>query len=220
MEKSAKGKSGQKANSGIIRRRVNRAIGVFVDGVTLDRATRRLKKSVDMAALLRGVTMGIAPTVARYYTVLPITDDSRHHAFLDAVAKAGFEVVVKRLPPVGIERNVTADPEMSADIISFTMGNNHFGELFRYLPDYPGIERPRPPQAELPNPEPRESDQVRSVITVCPGRDLSYALALAGELGADTTTCDFSKTSGGDVLKSAAKWIDLSDSTTIWRQEA
>ena len=41
---------------------------------------------------------------------------------------------------------------------------------------------------------------------------------IARELGADTVTADFAQFNTGDVLKSAAKWIDLSDSETIWRE--
>jgi hypothetical protein len=59
----------------------------------------------------------------------------------------------------------------------------------------------------------------RVVTVVSPSRDLSYALALATQLGADTVNADFGQFQGGDVLKSASKWIDLSDSETIWRSE-
>jgi hypothetical protein len=37
------------------------------------------------------------------------------------------------------------------------------------------------------------------------------------DMGADTTTADFGQFNSGDVLKSAATWMDLSDSETIWR---
>jgi hypothetical protein len=42
-------------------------------------------------------------------------------------------------------------------------------------------------------------------------------MALVKDAGADTTTADFGQFNTGDLLKSAAKWIDLSDSETIWR---
>jgi hypothetical protein len=52
---------------------------------------------------------------------------------------------------------------------------------------------------------------------VCPSRELAYPLGLSKEFEVDTTTADFGQFNTGDVLKSAAKWIDLSDSETIWR---
>ena len=63
------------------------------------------------------------------------------------------------------------------------------------------------------------ADVARRITVVCPSRDLSYAIARARELNVDTTTADFGNFSGGgDLLRSAAKWIDLSDSETIWRE--
>jgi hypothetical protein len=57
----------------------------------------------------------------------------------------------------------------------------------------------------------------RSVVVVCPSRELSYPLGLIKDLGADTTNADFGQFNTGDILKSASKWVDLSDSETIWR---
>jgi hypothetical protein len=42
-------------------------------------------------------------------------------------------------------------------------------------------------------------------------------MSLIKDVAGDTTTADFGQFNTGDVLKSAAKWIDLSDSETIWR---
>jgi len=53
---------------------------------------------------------------------------------------------------------------------------------------------------------------------VCPSRELTYPVSLVKELGVDTITADFGQFNTGDLLKSAAKWIDLSDSETIWRE--
>lgn len=270
---------------GIVKRREQRHVGLFIDGTGLDRATRRIARKVDMASLVRGVTSGTPPAVARYYTLIPYEDDSRQRAFLDAVARAGMQVIVKRLPPKGITRQVSVDPEMSADIIAFAMGHDRFSSLSEYQVEQmngrvheasngesaprPGFRAPgmfpagssqlrmrgiapkamhsgdqkspattedlaatsaspeplsaetkpsiEPPQEAGPGPTPGKSPIQRVVTVVCPGRDLSYAIALSKELGADTVSADFGQFNTGDVLKSAAKWIDLSDSETIWR---
>jgi hypothetical protein len=201
-----------KVSQGVVRRRINRAVGVFIDGVGLDRASRRLGKRVDLTALLRGVTSGTAPVVARYYTVIPYEDDSRHRAFLDAVARAGTDVIVKRLPPKGVTRQVTTDVEMGVDIIAFAKGHTRFGAVDRYLPAELQASFKPPPAIERP--EGTEAVEQYSIVVVCPTRELSYPLGLARDLGADTTCADFS--ASGDVLKSASKWIDLSTSETIW----
>ncbi|MDZ4786855.1 MAG: hypothetical protein SGJ02_12350, partial [bacterium] len=63
------------------------------------------------------------------------------------------------------------------------------------------------------------NENVNKIITVvCPSRELAYPISLTKELGIDTATADFGKFNNGDILKSAAKWIDLSDSETIWRE--
>jgi hypothetical protein len=224
---------------GLVKKRERRVVGLFIDGVNLDRATRRINRKVDLAALVRGVTSGINPIVARYYTVIPREDDSRQRAFLDAVSRADLSVIVKRLPPKGIDRQVTTELEMAADIVAFALGLSSFSKENEYLPAEIAAVRSlanaasagRSGQSIDPNelrPTPRGDDPLlkidpeapgtkRSIVVVCPGRDLSYPLSLAKDLGADTTTADFSQFSGGDILKSAAKWIDLSGSETIWR---
>ena len=256
----------EQIGKGIVKRTSKRAIGLFIDGTGLDRATRRINRKVDMTALVKGLTSGLPPAVARYYTLIPYEDDSRQHAFLDAVAKAGLSVVVKRLPPKGINRQVGVDVEMAADIIAFAMGHSKFGELSLYKPyegvqggatalrstdgmivggiikpgklgvkgplsalpqqpeQAPGSEDSSPQAAEVAQPvesQPEKTDPSislqRVVTVVCPGRDLSYPISLARELGADTVNADFAQFNTGDILKSAAKWIDLSDSETIWR---
>lgn len=308
----------QQLGKGIVKRREQRQVGLFIDGTGLDRATRRISRKVDMASLVRGVTSGTPPIVARYYTLIPYEDDSRQRAFLDAVARAGMQVIVKRLPPKGITRQVSVDPEMSADILAFSMGHTKFSSLSEYRVEEPVANDPRsgdgssrtsfkapgmfpagssqirlrvggareqPPLevSRLAGSHSRSSDRnggapsalspmdarggddvsagahspeanaatqngvanvtaadpasgpsadaastgvvaagtaspIHRVVTVvCPGRDVSYAIALARELGADTVTADFGQFNTGDVLKSAAKWIDLSDSETIWR---
>lgn len=215
---------------GFIKKREKKVVGLFIDGTGLDRATRRINRKVDMSALVRGVTSGIAPIVARYYTLVPYEDDSRQRAFLDAVSRAGLSVIVKRLPPKGINRQVSVDLEMAADIVAFSLGHTTFSRENEYLPvDHPlrsaqshstkSDSRATSSQAEAAKDEgPRKLENVsRSVVVVCPSRELAYPLGLSKEFEVDTTTADFGQFNTGDVLKSAAKWIDLSDSETIWR---
>jgi hypothetical protein len=236
----------EELGGGFIKKREKRVVGLFIDGTGLDRATRRINRKVDMSALVRGVTSGLTPVVARYYTLIPYEDDSRQRAFLDAVARAGLSVIVKRLPPKGITRQVSIDIEMAADIVAFSLGLSSFSKENEYMPaDHPlrmaapssvvanfgrkkpafgGSEQPEAPaqtitaagDKALLN---RDSDlsAQRSIVVVCPSRDIAYPLGMSKDLGCDTTSADFGQFNSGDVLKSAAKWIDLSDSETIWR---
>lgn len=72
---------------------------------------------------------------------------------------------------------------------------------------------------DLQNPESAQETQVVRIVTVvCPSRELSYPISLISKLGVDTVTADFGRFSGDDILKSSAKWIDLSDSETIWKE--
>lgn len=222
----------EKLGGGFIKKREKRVVGLFIDGTGLDRATRRINRKVDMAALVRGVTSGIAPVVARYYTLVPYEDDSRQRAFLDAVARAGLSVIVKRLPPKGITRQVSIDLEMAADMVAFAHGLTSFSKENEYMPADAAIHTPaqylRRQQAEVvEGTDDQEETQVvtipdiktapRSIVVVCPSREIAYPLSLIKNISADTTTADFGQFNTGDVLKSAQKWIDLSDSETIWR---
>lgn len=225
----------EELGKGFIRKREKKVVGVFIDGTGLDRATRRINRKVDLTALLRGVTSGTAPSVARYYTLIPYEDDSRQRAFLDAVARAGMTVIVKRLPPKGITRQVSVDLEMAADMVAFSLGYSTFSKENEYTPsDSPvrgatlstnpnlgrkhgeaGTEDSAP--SESKSDTPIDPSALRSVVIVCPSRELAYPMSLVKDAGADTTTADFGQFNTGDLLKSAAKWIDLSDSETIWR---
>jgi hypothetical protein len=218
----------EEVGKGVVKRTQRRAIGIFIDGTGLDRATRRINRKVDMAALVRGLASGAVPAVARYYTLIPYEDDSRQRAFLDAVARAGMKVVVKRLPPKGITRQVSVDVEMAADMVAFALGHSRFSTLSEYVPGQGIVESAAttaqtPTQAEaaaLPQSQNKNQDSEARIVTVlCPSRDLAYPMSLIKELGVDTVSADFGKLHGADVLKSAAKWIDLSDSETIWRPE-
>ena len=210
---------------GLIKKKERRIVGLFIDGVNLDRATRRVNRKVDLQALVRGVCSGSTPVVARYYTVIPHEDDSRQRAFLDAVSRAGLSVIVKRLPPKGIDRQVSTDLEMAADIVAFSLGLSSFSKENEYLPaELQAAKQFAVSGGGAGNAgdrkalDPDSQNCRRSVVVICPSRELSYPMSLSKNLGADTTTADFSQFSGGDVLKSAAKWIDLSGSETIWRE--
>lgn len=237
----------QELEGGLLKRREQKIFGLFIDGTGLDRATRRINRKVDLSALVKGVSSGLKPVVARYYTLIPYEDDSRQRAFLDAVARAGLSVIVKRLPPKGVTRQVSVDIEMAADIIAFSLGHTKFSNLCEYKVEETGSPMSRDSSC-LPSAEPfmqfkkpqkaisrentkekesssiiepvtlRPANEKKIITVVCPSRDLSYSIALAGELGADTSNADFGHFNNtGDVLKSASKWIDLSDSETIWR---
>lgn len=245
----------ERLSKGVVKRTERREIGLFIDGTGLDRATRRLKRRVDIASLVRGVTSGIPPIVSRYYTLIPNEDDARQFAFLDAVARGGPDIVVKRLPPKGITRQVSVDLEMAADIVAFAFGQNTFNEQDRYIPnDYKALDsdtnrarlgiipmlakKSQQPndsgnQEQLSTDEEQTSTKVaqthisnsggsakRVIVVVCPSRELAYPITLIRDRGVDTVTADFGQFSGNDILKSAAKWIDLSDSETIWREDA
>ena len=225
-----------------VKRKQKKVVGLFIDGTGLDRATRRINRKVDLTALVRGVSSGVTPIVARYYTLIPYEDDSRQWAFLDAVARAGLQVIVKRLPPKGVTRQVSVEIEMAADIIAFAYGHFRFSNLSEFSPEEP----PAPDKqhtgmmpfgaarriAQTPSAEPEGSEndspltppdpklvafEDRVITIVCPSRELAYPVSLANEIGVDTVTADFGQFKSHDILKSAAKWIDLSDSETIWR---
>jgi hypothetical protein len=173
--------------------------------------------------LLKTLSLGIVPTVVRYYTLIPYEDDSRHRAYLDAVEDAGFQVVVKRLPPKGVNRQVLVDTEMASDIVAFAFGYNNFslindldakGELIRNLT----LDNKLDNKLNNKNASLTDSSVKKVINLVCPSKELTYAISLANTQNTETITADFGKIKANqDILKSASKWIDLSDSETIWR---
>lgn len=228
------------SNRVIKRRGGNRDLAIFIDGTALDRAARRINRKIDMAALLRGVSGGVTPRIARYYTIVPYEDDSRHRAFLDAVRAAGLEVIIKRLPPKGISRQVAVDLDMAVDIMAFGLGHTDFmpassrpeqtlsAEAYALLSEQKvgngEFFRPYAPKTTATNTSAKKASttvddaKIQKVATVvCPSRDLAYPIELLNKIGVDTVSVDFGQFNPGDVLKSAAKWIDLSNSETIWR---
>lgn len=218
----------QELGRGIVKRSEKRVVGLFIDGTGLDRATRRINRKVEMSLLVKGVTAGATLAVARYYTIIPYEDDSRQRAFLDAVSRTGLQVIVKRLPPIGVTRQVSVDVEMAADILAFSLGHQKFSSLSEY--QAAGLKQPSLHQAaeqEMAHeagdsaPDGAAQMKIKRVVTiVCPSRDLAYPISLSKELGVDTVNADFGEFAGQDVLKSAAKFIDLSGSETIWRDKA
>ncbi len=190
------------ADQPVIRRQVSREIGLFVDGVALDRAAKRIRRRIDYDALLKSLTSGSKFSVARYYTILPNEDDARQLAFLDAIRNAGFEVVSKRLPPKGIDRQVSIDVEMTGDIMAFALEH----------PDFAKKE-----VAENAEEESREkkAKKIRSVMLVCPSREMNYALNMVKQLPVQTITADFGDMRSGDILRSANEFVDLSGNEGI-----
>lgn len=215
---------------GVVKRKTKRRIGLFIDATGLDRATRRLDKKVDLARLVQGLTSGIQIEVARYYSLIPFEDDARQFAFLDAVERAGVEVITKRLPPKGVKRQVSMDVHMAADLIGFCYGNfekkaeqvNANGTHSKGEQNGNGMHTTASTEGNLaiaPAPlvqEKRENIR-RSAIVVCPSRELSYAIYMCNSLNVETTLADFGLYGSSDGWKGVDKWVDLSTSETIWR---
>lgn len=231
----------------IVRRKVDKLFGIFIDGVELDRASKRMKRKIDFASLLKSLSAGQTPTIARYYTLLPQEDDSRHSAFLEAVAGTGLTVLSKRLPPKGITKQVSIAVEMAADMISFSLAREDFKDMSSQTSSGPFSIKPgkdttananvksenrggtlvsphKPIDSEVEteegnaaNPRAFNPDLKIKIIVVCPSKELSYPLGLCNYFGATTVSADFGKYTGNDSLKSAGEWIDLENSETIWK---
>lgn len=225
----------QELKSGVLKRKTKRKLGLFIDGTSLDRATRRLERKIDLAKLVAGVTAGLQPEIARYYTLVPYEDDSRQFAFLDAVERAGLEVVIKRLPPKGVKRQVSMDVHIASDIIAFSVGvfDRPAGAEAPNLGSGSGFKNGHP--AAAGSVLPGESDTTSSLIVprysesahqdlkriaavVCPSRELSYAIFLSHKMHVETQLADFGLYGTSDGWKGVDRWIDLSTSETIWRE--
>jgi hypothetical protein len=214
---------------GVVKRKVKRRLGLFIDGVGLDRATRRLERKVDLTKLVAGLTSGLPIEVARYYTLVPYEDDARQFAFLDAVERAGLEVVTKRLPPKGVTRQVSMDVHIAADLISFSCGQfkastGRKEEVMEAVANGVGHALPIPSAIITPPPAPEPviargpTPEVKRVnIVVCPNREVNYALYVSHNLGVETSLADFGLYGSSDGWKGVDRWIDLSTSETIWR---
>lgn len=209
--------------SGIVKRKAKRAIGLFIDGTGLDRATRRLERKVDLQKLVAGLCSGLQPEVARYYTLVPYEDDARQFAFLEAVERAGLEVIVKRLPPKGVKRQVSMDVHMATDLISYSLG------LFQESDEEKennaretGPNGENPPNAGaglITKSSPSKDGEIQRLTTVvCPSRELSYAIYMSHVIGVQTSLADFGLYGTSDGWKGVDRWVDLSTSETIWRE--
>jgi hypothetical protein len=202
---------------GIVKRRIKRRVGLFINGVGLDRATRRLEKKVDISRLVSGMTSGLELEVARYYTLVPYEDDARQLAFLDAVSRAGLEVITKRLPPKGVMRQVSMDVHMATDLINYCFGS------FAKIPNVEAIsDEQSKVEANTVNGSTsvisRPVEQTKRLASiVCPGRELSYAIFMANSQGVETTLGDFGLYGQSDGWSGVDHWVDLSTSETIWR---
>ena len=207
----------EQLSGGVIRRKSKRVVGLFLDGIGLDRATRRLERKVDLSRLVAGLISGMRVEVARYYTLIPYEDDARQFSFLDAVERAGLEVVLKRLPPKGVKRQVSMDVHMATDMMSFA-----FGQLQRAAVENTetklavGDASSVAVTSTIATPV-REDNVRRSLVAVCPSRELSYAIYQASLFGAETSIADFGLFGTSDGWKGVDHWVDLSTSETIWR---
>lgn len=188
--------------SGVFKRTTKRQLALFIDGVGLDRATKRISKKVDLARLVQGMGAGRKLEISRYYTLIPYEDDARQFAFLEAVERAGLETVVKRLPPKGVKRQATLDVLMACDLVAYAYG-------------YFDKREPETSDGTAPDVEPVK----RSAILVCPTREITYAIHLANQVGVETSLADFGMYASSDGWKGVDKWIDLSTSETIFRED-
>ncbi len=205
---------------GVVKRKQKRRIGLFIDATGLDRATRRLERKVDLSRLVSGLTSGLKIEIARYYCLIPYEDDARQFAFLDAVERAGIEVVTKRLPPKGVKRQVSMDVHLATDLVNYSFGG--FAEGVQKKTDE---AEEKVANAENQNNERKiitakaknSGDIKRLAVVVCPSREVSYAIYTASENGVETSLADFGLYGSSDGWKGVDRWVDLSTSETIWR---
>ena len=217
----------QMLGGGVVKRKAKRRIGLFIDGVGLDRATRRVDRKVDLSKLVRGLTQGLQPEVARYYTLVPNEDDARQFSFLDAVERAGLEVIVKRLPPKGVKRQVSMDVHIAADLISFGYGyfDKHTEEEGEKSAAASAGGSTAAGSPEVParildaQGNPLINQNVKRLATVvCPSREISYAMFLCHTLSVETSLADFGLYGTSDGWNGVDRWVDLSTSEMIWRE--
>jgi len=197
-------------------------MGLFIDATGLDRATRRLDKKVDLSRLVKGLTSGLKLEIARYYCLIPYEDDARQFAFLDAVERAGVEVITKRLPPKGVKRQVSMDVHMATDIMSFAHGEFARIEAEKEKKKEEKERMQGNGSEEKPNiiisaSKGKKEDIKRVATIVCPSRELSYAIFSASNSKVETSLADFGLYGSSDGWKGVDRWVDLSTSETIWR---
>jgi hypothetical protein len=203
-------KKGPKVN--FVRRAKPRKLGIFIDGVGLDRAAKRIERRIDWPLFAKVISEGLQADVAKYYSLLPIEDDARHHSYLAAVEAVGFQVHVKRLPPKGVNRVVSYDLEIATDLLNFCLSKSLAGSTDE------GFGKAQPNNSG--NRENSESIQHQNnslsqpaPILVCPSRELEYPLQILHEKGFSVTVIDFLNGSGSDLLKYTSKWVNISEAS-------
>ncbi|RME62033.1 MAG: NYN domain-containing protein [Candidatus Dadabacteria bacterium] len=206
----------------IIKRRQKTIYGIFIDGIALDRAGRRIGKKVSLDKLVST----LAPTncvVKRYYTVIPHQDDARHLSFIDSIRNRGFRVTVKRLLPKNVERTVTADVEIASDIIAFAYTNPSVFDCLDVTSSEKGRKGGIGKAAS--SAAAAEADNIKEavykkIVIVCPSGELYYPVNLIRHncKNAEIIAADFGKFSNRNIIAIAHSWFDLSDSQTIWKE--
>jgi hypothetical protein len=184
----------EELGKGVVKRTQKRVVGIFVDGVGLDRATKRISRKIDLTNLITTLATGLTVECARYYTLLPNRDDSRQSAFLDLVERSGFVVTIKRLPPVEVNRMVSTDVHFATDLVGYT-----FGQFSQKTDD-------------------TEEKVQRVAVFVCPNPEVGYAIERAHACGIETRLADFGGFKRSDIWKGIDTWVDLSESESIWRE--
>jgi hypothetical protein len=209
---------------GVVKRKTKRRVGLFIDATGLDRATRRLERKVDLSRLVSGLTSGVKIEIARYYCLIPYEDDARQFAFLDAVERAGIEVITKRLPPKGVKRQVSMDVHIASDLLNFSFGAYEHGvpsansEHAEESEKLGNAENVKSPESKTIVAKKAGSSPIKRIATiVCPSRELSYAIFSSSQRGVETSLADFGLYGSSDGWKGVDRWIDLSTSETIWR---
>jgi hypothetical protein len=208
----------EKLGNGVVRRKNKRSIGLFIDGISLDRATYRLDKKIDLTKLVSSLTEGVSTELSRYYTLIPFDDDARQFSFLSAVERSGLEVIAKRLPPKNVQRKVAMDVHIATDLILFATG--HLAKQNAPMADGENIKITDDLDSQdfdiNLNPE-IDLSVKRTAIVLCPSREISYALYVCHQFGVEIMMVDFGSYSKFDNWRCIDKWIDLSTSETIWR---
>ncbi|MDR2337245.1 MAG: NYN domain-containing protein [Deltaproteobacteria bacterium] len=208
----------EKLKNGAVRRRNKRAVGLFIDGMSLDRAIYRLEKKLDLGKLVTSLSEGLVPEISRYYTLVPYEDDARQFSFLSAVERSGLEVIAKRLPPKNVQRKVAMDVHMATDLMLFATGNFLNHSLSQSGSDNIQItDDLESRDFNLDLSQEKDLSIKRTAIVLCPSRELSYVLYVCRQFGVEIMLVDFGSYGKSDSWHGIDKWVDLSTSETIWR---
>jgi len=173
----------------VVKQQTDSELALFVDGTSLDRAAKRLNKRLDIPKLIERVSTAKCSFV-RYYNTIPSKDDARHIAFMDNLRNHGIEVVMRRLPPIGITKRVAIDIDMATDIIGYTLHHPSFASDWT------------------------REDKKRGVIVVCPTEELDRTLEMVTQTGSPLSVADFGRPRS---LPYGRDWINLEAFSDIWR---